>query len=180
MGLVALLFALVSISGESMSAQSSGAAPSEAQTAPPAANMPSAASVKPPQPADPVKQFAKVLQTVAKRGGRSHIPDYITSGLGMPNVSGNSEPFWASVVQDSEGLRTIYLIDGRNAAVVVSEVGGHVMFYLVRASDGVFKQAAILKPGRLGSKSLQNISLSAATPGFIVERDFWLEALAAK
>jgi hypothetical protein len=179
MCLFALLFALLSISGESMSAQSSSAAPAEAQTAPPA-NMPSAASVKPPPPADPAKQFAKALQTVRKRGGRAHIPDYITSGLGMPNVSGNSEPFWASVVRDNEGLRTIYLLDDRDAAVVVSEVGGHVMFYLVRASAGVLKQAAILKSGRLGSKSLQNISLSAATAGFLVERDFWMEALAAK
>jgi hypothetical protein len=83
-------------------------------------------------------------------------------------------------VKDSEGLRTIYLLDDRDAAVVVSEVGGHVMFYLVRASAGVLKQAAILKSGRLGSKSLQNVPLSAATAGFIVERDFWMETLAAK
>jgi hypothetical protein len=54
------------------------------------------------------------------------------------------------------------------------------MFYLVRASAGVLKQAAILKSGRLGSKSLQNVPLSAATAGFIVERDFWMETLAAK
>jgi hypothetical protein len=180
MGLFALLFALLSISGASMSAQSSVAAPAEAQTEPPAANMPSAASVKPPPPADPTKQFAKVLQTVRKRGGRSRVPDYVTSGLGMPNVNGASEPFGASVVKDSEGLRTIYLLDDRDAAVVVSEVGGHVMFYLVRASAGVLKQAAILKSGRLGSKSLQNVPLSAATAGFIVERDFWMETLAAK
>jgi hypothetical protein len=161
-----------------MSAQSSGAAAAEAQTAPPAANMPSAASVKPPPPADPTKQFAKTLQTVAKIGGRAHVPDYITGGLGLINTDNNQVPMGASFVADHDGLRTIYIIDDRNAAVVVSEVGGHVMFYLVRA--GALKEAALLKDGRWGSKSLQKVSLSAATAGFIVERDFWLEALAAK
>jgi hypothetical protein len=175
MGLLALLFALVSICGESMSAQSSGSAPAEGQQA---SSMPSIASVKPPPPADPAKAFNKALRTVEKRGARAHVPDYVTTGLGMPNASVNMEPLWAHVVADHEGLRTIYLLDDTNAAVVVSEVGGHVMFYLVR--DGVLKKAAQLKTGRFASKSLQNIPLGAAGAGYIAERDFWMEALASK
>jgi len=174
MCLVALLFALVSISGESMSAQSSSAAPAEGQQASP---MPSIASVKPPPPADPAKAFNKALRTVEKRGVQARVPDYVATGLGLPNAA-VLDPARAHVVADQEGLRTIYLLDDINATVVVSEVGGHVMFYLVR--DGVLKKAALLKTGRLASKSLQNIPLSAAGPGFIAERDFWMEALAAK
>jgi hypothetical protein len=177
MCLVVLLFALVSISGVTMSAQSS-TAPAEGQKASPPANTPGATSVAAPKPADPAKQFYKALQTVKSRGGRAHIPDYITTGLGMPNASVNQEPLWASVVADNEGLRTLYLLDDRDVAVLVSQVDGRVMFYVV--SGGVFKKAALLKEGRFASKSLQNIPLSSAAASFNVERDFWMQQLAAK
>ena len=172
MCLFALLFALTSISAETMSAQSSNTAPAEGQPPSSIADMPVAPSVKAPSSPDAAKQFSKALQVVKQRGHRAHVADYITSGLGIRNA-----PFWASVVEDNSGQRTIYLLEDTNAAVLVTEAGGTPVFYLARA--GVLKQAAVLKSGRWGSKSLQDVPLKSAVAGFNTERDFWIEALAA-
>ncbi len=172
MCLFALLFALTSIFAETMSAQSSSTAPAEEQKPSSIADMPAAASVKAPPPADAAKQFSKALQVVKKRGHRAHVADYITSDLGIRNA-----PYWASVVEDNSSQRTIYLLDETNAAVLVTEAGGTPVFYMARA--GVLKQAAVLKSGRWGAKSLQDVPLKSAVAGFNTERDFWIEALAA-
>ena len=177
MCLFVLLFALTSISGETMSAQSSSTAPAEGQPPSSIADLPVIPYVRAPNSSDPAKQFSKALQVVKKRGRHAHVADYITSGLGIRNASVNLEPLWASVVEDSSGQRTIYLLEDTNAAVLITEAGGTPVFYLARA--GVLKQAAVLKSGRWGSKSLQDVPLKSAVAGFNTERDFWIEALAA-
>jgi len=178
MCLVALLFALVSVSSESMSAQSSSTAPAEGQTAPPPPNMPSAASVKAPPPADPAKQFSKAVQIVEKRGRRSHLPDYIADDLGLPRTgAANQQPVGASVL-DIDSARRIYLIDDSDAAVMITAANESTMVYLIRS--GVLKKAGQMKSGRWGSMSVQNVPLASAAAGFNAERDLWIEQLAAK
>jgi len=174
MCVVALLFALLSISGETVSAQSSSTAPAEEQKPSSLADMPVVSS-KAPNSQDSARQFSKALQIAAKRGRRSHLPDYIASGLGLPN--GTMQPMWASVV-DIDGGRTIYLPDGTDAAVVITAVGERTMAYLVRA--GVLKKAVQIKSGGGGSKSLQNVPIGSAVENFNAERDLWIEQLVAK
>ena len=175
--LFALLFALVSNSGETVSAQSSSAAPAEGRKASSVTGTPAAASAKATNPPDRAKEkeLSKAFQTVAKRGRSSHLPDYIADGLGLPNAT--QQPLWASML-DIDGARRVFLIDDTDAAVVMTAAGEHTMVYLVRS--GVLKKAAQLKEGRKRSMSLQDIPLASALPGFNAERDLWIEELAAK
>jgi hypothetical protein len=177
MFLIALLFALVSMSGGTLSAQSSSSAPAGGQTAAPPASTPTVTSVKPPQAADRNKQFYKALQMAAKRGTLSYLPDYIASELGMNRASFTGQHEWATVL-DIDSARKIYLIDNANTAVAMIDTNGQTIVYLIRF--GVLKQAGLLKPAHFGSQSLENIPLSKAAAGFNAERDLWMEQLAAK
>jgi hypothetical protein len=177
MFLIALLFALVSMSCETLSAQSSSSAPAGGPTTAPPASKPTVTSVKPPQAADRNKQLYKALQMATKRGTLSYLPDYIAGELGMNRASANGQHEWATVL-DIDGARKIYLIDNANTAVAIIDANGQTMVYLIRS--GVLKQAGLLKSGRFGSQSLQNIPLSKAADGFNVERDLWMEQLVAK
>ncbi len=178
MCLVALLFVLVSIASESMSAQSSGAAPAESQKLSSAAELPVAVSAKPPSSPDAAKQLAKVLQIAAKQGSPSRVPAYISDDLGLTHASVTIEQsLWASEL-DIDGARKIYLVNDTDAAVVMTAVNEQTMVYLVRS--GVLKKAGRVKSGRLGSKSLQNVPLASAVAGFNSERDLWIELLTAK
>jgi hypothetical protein len=137
--------------------------------------LPAAAAAKAPNPPDPAKQLSKAFQIVAKRGRRSHLPDYISFDLGLPNSA--QQPLGAYML-DIDGARRVFLLDDSDAAVVMTAVGEHTMVYLVRS--GVLKKAAQLKQGRLRSLSLQNVPLASALAGFNAERDLWIEQLAAK
>jgi hypothetical protein len=176
MCLVALLFALVSISKENMSAQSPSAAPPESQKLSSAAELPASVPAKPPNSPDAAKQFSKALQIAAKRGRPSHVPDYIAGDLGLARAS-TANPLWASEL-GIDGARRIYLVNDTDTAVVITAVNEQTMVYLVRS--GVLKKAGQLKSGKWGSKSLQNVPLASAVGGFNAERDLWIEQLAAK
>jgi len=178
MCLVALLFALVSIASESMSAQSSGTAPAEGQKPSSIAELPPTVSAKPPSSPDAAKQLAKVLRIAAKQGRLSRVPGYIADDLGLTHASAASQqPLWASEL-DIDGARRIYLVNDTDAAVVITAVNEQTMVYLVRA--GVLKKAGELKSGKWGSRSLQNVPLASAVARFNAERDLWIELLAAK
>jgi hypothetical protein len=178
MCLVALLFALVSIASESMSAQSSGTFPAEGQKLSSVAELPATVSAKPPSSPDAARQLAKVLQIAAKQGTQSHVPPYIADDLGLTHASATIEQsLWASEL-DIDGARKIYLVNNTDVAVVMTAVNEQTTVYLVRS--GVLKKAGRLTSGRLGSKSLQNVPLASAVAGFNAERDLWIELLAAK
>jgi hypothetical protein len=170
---VVLLFVLLCIAGESLSAQSSSTAPGEGQNASSSADMLGSVSVKAPNPPDPGKQFSTALQVVEKRGRRTHFPDYMWNDLGMSNAS--MQPLGASFMEDVDSNRAIYLVDGSNTAVVIK--GG--MVYLATRS-GVLKKAAQMKSGSHWSRSLQGVPLGPAVMSFNAERDFWIEQLAMK
>jgi hypothetical protein len=175
--LVVLLFALVSIASESMSAQSTSAAPPESQKPSSIAELPPAASAKAQSSSpDAARQLAKVLQIAAKQGRPSHVPDYIAGDLGLARAS-TANPLWASEL-DIDGARRIYLVNDTDTAVVITAVNEQTMVYLVRS--GVLKKAGQLKSGKWGSRSLQNVPLASAVAGFNAERDLWIELLAAK
>lgn len=174
--LVALLFALVSIASESMSAQSPSAAPAEGQKLSSVAELPATVSAKPPSSPDAAKQLSKALQIAAKRGRPSHVPDYIAGDLGLARAS-TATPLWASEL-NIDGARRIYLVNDTDTAVVITAVNEQTIVYLVRS--GVLKKAGQLKSGKWGSKSLQNVPLASAVAGFNAERDLWIEQLAAK
>lgn len=173
--LLALLFALASNSGETMSAQSSSAAPAEGQKASSVGELPVAASAKAPNPADQAKQLSKALQIAARRGKPSHLPDYISYGLGLPNAT--LQPLWAAEL-DVDGARRVYLVNDTDTAVVVTAAGEHTMVYLVRS--GALKKAAIMVSGKYRSISLEDVPLASAVVGFNAERDLLLEQLPAK
>lgn len=178
MCLGALLFALVSMASETMSAQSSGTAPAEGQKLSSVAELPATVSAKPPSSPDAAKQLAKALQIAAKQGKPSRLPAYISDDLGLTHASAaNQQLLWASML-DIDGARSIYLVDGTDVAVVITAVNEQTMVYLVRS--GVLKKAGLLKSGRLGSRSLQNVPLASAVTRFNAERDLWIELLAAK
>jgi len=189
--LLALLFALVSNSGETVSAQSSSAAADEGQRpssvaelppAPKEQNPPDAAKApnpadraKAPDTADRAKELSKAFQIVKKRGTGAHLADYVAYGLGLPNAT--QQPMWASMLEIDDARR-IYIVNDMDVAVVMTTVGENTVVYLVRG--GVLKKAARIKSGRMGSKSLQDIPLASAAAGFNAERDQWIELLAAK
>ena len=178
MWLFALLFALVSIASESMRAQSSSTAPAEGQKPSSIAELPPTVSAKPPSSPDAAKQLAKVLRIAAKQGRLSRVPGYIADDLGLTHASAASQqPLWASEL-DIDGARRMYLVNDTDTAVVITAVNEQTMVYLVRS--GVLKKAGLLKSGKWGSRSLQNIPLASAASGYNAERDLWIELLAAK
>lgn len=170
---VVLLFVLLCVAGEILRAQSSSTTPGEGRNASSSADMLGSASIKAPNPPDAGKQFSKALQMVEKRGRRTHFPDYMWNDLGMSNAS--IQPLGASLVEDVDSSRAIYLVDGSNAAVVIK--GG--MVYLVTRA-GVLKKAAQMKSGSHWSRFLQGVPLESAVMSFNAERDFWTEQLAMK
>ena len=160
--LLALLFALVSNSGETVSAQSSSAAPGDGQKLSSVAELPPGAPAKeanPPDVAkapnppantpDRAKELSKAFQIVKKRGSSSYLADYVSYGLGLPNAT--QQPMWASTL-DIGDARRVYVVNDTDIAVIMSAVGEHTVVYLVRG--GVLKKAARIKSGRMGSKSL--------------------------
>ena len=188
--LLALLFALVSNSGETVSAQSSSAAPAEAQKLSSVAELPPAPAAKAPNPPDAAKapnpadvakdparakELSKAFQIVKKRGSSTYLADYVSYGLGLPNAT--QQPMWASML-DIDDSRRVYAVNDTDVAVVMTAVGEQTIVYLVRG--GVLKKAAKIQSGRMGSKSLKDIPLASAAAGFNAERDKWIELLAAK
>jgi hypothetical protein len=169
------LLALLSISGETMNAQSSGTAPAEVQKTSSAADLPVAASAKVPNAPDPARRLSALLPIVAKRGQPSHLPAFLSSGLGLP---GTTDQLLGASVLDIDGARRVFLVDNMDAAVVMTAVNEQTTVYLVRS--GVLKKAAQLKRGRMGSMSLQNIPLASALVGFDAERNLWIQELDAK
>ncbi len=169
------LLALLSISGETMSAQSSGTAPAEVQKPSSVADLPVAASAGAPNAPDPARQLSALLPIVAKRGRPSHLPAFISSDLGLP---GTADQTLGASVLDIDGARRIFLLDSMDAAVVVTAANEQTMVYLVRS--GVLKKATELKRGRMRSMSLKNVPLASAQAGFNTERNLWIQELAAK
>jgi hypothetical protein len=173
-----LLFALVSHSGETVSAQSPSTAPVEGQKASSVADLPVNVIAKAPNSADAAKQLAKAFQSVAKRGRPSYLSQFIAEDLGLAHASAaTQQPLWASML-DIDGARKVYLVDDTDAAVVITAVNEQTIVYLVRS--GVLKKAGRVKSGTWGSKSLQNIPLATAAAGFNAERDLWIQLLAAQ
>lgn len=176
--LFALLFALVSHSGGTVSAQSPGTAPAEGQKPSSVADLPVNVIAKAPTSADAAKQLAKAFQIAAKRGQSSHVPQFLAEDLGLAHATAaTQQPLWASML-DIDGARKVYLVDDSDAAVVITAVNEQTIVYLVRS--GVLKKAGRLKSGNWGSKSLQNIPLATAAAGFNTERDLWIQLLAAQ
>jgi len=166
---------LLSISGETMNAQSSGTAPAEIQKPSSAADSPVAASARAPNAPDQARQLSALLPIVAKRGRPSHLPAFLSSGLGLP---GTTDQLLGASVLDIDGARRVFLVDNMDAAVVMTAVNEHTMVYLVRS--GALKKAAELKRGRMRSMSLENVPMASALTGFNAERDLWIQELAAK
>jgi hypothetical protein len=122
--------------------------------------------------------MAKVMQAVAKRGSRTHVPDYIAHDLRLVNVT---LQLFAYQLSTSDRERTIYCIaeSGSNTALLLaqSEEGDPTVYVTNRA--GVLKQAARITTGRMASKNLRIIPLPAAQEGFQTEKEFWIKLLAS-
>lgn len=155
---------------------------------PPAANAPSAPTNTQSAPAHPTpsaaearKQFRQVLKELENKGRPTTLRVNLLQDLGFYTSEQQSIP--ATVLNGDEDPEThdIYLLDqpGDKTVLLTIKDGDQLLVYVSNGAGVLRKAAKLMQGRRMNSQSLQQIPLEVALDGFIVEKDYWIERLAA-
>jgi hypothetical protein len=174
-----LMAGLLLAAGESISAQSTGNAQSQALRAALPAEAPSGTSPNLQGPSEPGTTFEDVLRIVKKEGRMTTISRDLSQDLGLANTFDIDLPLvGAHALQDPYTHREIYVIDDTRDVLFRIKTDDTPLVYLANRA-GVLQKAGEIKTGRFRSQSFHRIPMESAKAGFDAEKEFWIKRVSS-